>query len=126
MLLRLDHLRWCQFDREVDDAQESGFDERRHLRLGRRPLQQHPQLVEHVPIVRIAPGSVSLGQEVVVDERSEQTGTPHQNKQDGQGHHYDLREGDESQNVQGLEFDQRDEQARAPPRVLAHGLEKER
>jgi hypothetical protein len=76
MLLRLDHLRWCQFDREVDDAQESGFDERRHLRLGRRPLQQHPQLVEHVPIVRIAPGSVSLGQEVVVDERSEQTGTP--------------------------------------------------
>lgn len=48
----------------------------------------------------------------------------HENRNDCDGHKENLREGNQSQNIPLLEFNQRNQQASTPPTVLAQHLQK--
>ena len=121
--MRLRYLRRSQLRGEANNTQENIFYEGWHARFSCRSLEQEFEFIEHVSVVRVASGSVSLGQEMIVDERSQQAGASpikkkhsllcpnatfslHQNKEYSQWHHEDFFESNHSQNNQRLEFHQ--------------------
>lgn len=65
-------------------------------------------------------------QEVVVDEWSHQSSATQEHGHDRVGHEENLREGNQSQDVALLELDQRNQEASAPPTVLAQHLREKR
>lgn len=113
--LRLSLLLGCQFRDELDGAEHDIADDARHRRRVNELLGAVAQFAEHAACVRVAAGRVSQRQEVEVDERREEAGAAHEQQDDDERHQKDLGERDQSQDVARLEFDQRDEDTRAPP-----------
>lgn len=113
-------LRFClllgrQFRDDLDGAEDDVSNDGRHRRRIGELLGSVAQFAEHATRVWVPAGRVSQREEVEIDERREQAGASHEQQNDDKRHQKDFGERDQSQNVARLEFDQRDEDTRAPP-----------
>lgn len=115
-----------QFRNELDGAEHDITDDGRHRRRVGDLLGSVAQFAEHAARVRISAGRVSQREEVEVDERREEAGASHEQQDDDERHQKDFGERDQSQDVARLEFDQRDENTRTPPRIRTQQLETKR
>lgn len=99
-----------------------GHDSRARGLVG-KGLGHQSQAVEHVPRVRVPQRAVAQHQELGVQEGGEQTGPPGEHEDETQRGNADLGEGDQAQQIRGLELHHGDGEASGPARVLAKELE---
>lgn len=89
--------------------------------VGKR-LGDETQPVEHVARVRVPQRAVAQHQELDVEEGREEAGAPGEHQDEAERGDADLREGDQPQQVRGLELDHGDGEACWPARVLSKEL----